>query len=105
MKNVNMSNSQQFTATLVPLDSNGNPGLAGAGVPSWSFSPVGLTITPAADGKSALIASGNAPGGVYTVNVSGQSSNGANIGGSFTATVAENPASSFDFSFSPVVNT
>lgn len=47
--------TQQFTATIQPVDAKGNPALVD-GVPVWSSSnPAVLTVEPAADGMSATV--------------------------------------------------
>lgn len=63
-----MTSTQQVTLTLNPLDKNGNPAKVD-GVPEWQIdNPALATVTPAADGLTALVKALGAPG---KVNVKG----------------------------------
>jgi hypothetical protein len=67
---IDMTNSQKATATITPVDAKGNPA-AVDGVPEWASSDETiLTVTPAADGLSAVVAAVG-PLGSAKVSVSG----------------------------------
>jgi hypothetical protein len=66
-----ITDSQQFTVEIQPVDKAGNPGTL-ASVPVWSVSdPTILTVVPAADGMSAVV-SAKGKLGAAQVNVNGE---------------------------------
>jgi hypothetical protein len=99
LPNTTFNAGQSETITVVPETTNGQPGLiVNSVIPAWSSSPTGIvTITPASDGLSAVVA-GVAPG-TATVNVQGESSSGAIINSQFTILVQEGAATQFGFQF------
>lgn len=98
LPNITLNPNQSVTVTATPEDANGNPGTYTGSKPSWA-GPSGITITPAADGFSSVIAAGLATG-VFQVDVTSQPvSFGPNIVNSFDVTVQEQPATQLVFSF------
>lgn len=61
----------QATASLTPVDASGNATTmpAGSTVPAWVSSDPGITVSPAADGLSALLTAGGAPVTAATLTV------------------------------------
>lgn len=87
--------SQQCPVTLVITNAAGNPAQV-QGAPTWATSDATvITVTPAADGMSAVVAS-VAPGGPARITVSADADLGAGVstitGVSEDITIVEDPA-------------
>jgi hypothetical protein len=75
---ITMTNSQKATATITPVDAKGNPASVD-GVPVWASSDETIiTVTPAADGLSAVVAAVG-PLGTAKVSVTGDADLGADV--------------------------
>ncbi len=94
---IDMTNSQQATATITPVDKKGNPA-AIDGIPVWASSDETiLTVAPAADGLSAVVAAVG-PLGSAKVSVSGDADLGpgsAPIFGTLDVSVTQGQAVGF----------
>jgi hypothetical protein len=104
MKNIPMSIGQNVLLTLNPEDNADNAGIPGIGVPAWSVAPAGITLTPASDGMSSKVDTLGSTPGTYVITTNGPATNGANIDGQIQVTVAENPATHYDYTIGPVQN-
>jgi hypothetical protein len=66
---LNLSIDQKVTVELAITDRNGNPATVD-GTPEWDATPADLvTIEPAADGRSAVITSGDISGDAVLITV------------------------------------
>lgn len=101
-----LTDVQKATLKIAPVGAKGNPAPVD-GVPAWSVAdPTILTITPAADGLSADVASVG-PLGASQVNVSADADLGAGvttIAGTLDVTVAASQAVSLNISAGTPVN-
>ena len=89
------------TVTLLPEDAAGNPATIRSGnVPAWANSnPAVATVTPAADGLSAVVAAIEEGTTVVTVTGISDFNDGDQLTGTFTVTVPEGPATGLTFQF------
>jgi len=92
-----MTNSQQLTATIQPVDKKGNPA-AIDGVPVWASSDETIiTVVPASDGLSAVVAAVG-PLGSAKVSVTGDADLGpgvSSIFGTLDVTITQGQAVGF----------
>ena len=98
-----MSTTQEFTASIAPADKRGKPAPVD-GVPTWATSDASIvSVTPAADGMSAVVAAQGV--GDYTVTVSADADLGAGvvtIVGSDTGSVSLGQATAITITAGPV---
>jgi hypothetical protein len=96
--NINMTNSQKATATIKPVDAKKQPA-AVDGVPVWATSDATIvTVTPAADGLSAVVAAVG-PLGTANISVTGDADLGAEVKpifGTLSVTVTAGQAVGFE---------
>lgn len=97
-KEIIMTNSQQATATITPVDKKGQPASVD-GVPVWASSDETIiTVTPAADGMSAVVAAVG-PLGTAKVSVSGDADLGPGVTpifGTLDVTITQGQAVGFN---------
>ncbi len=100
-----MTNSQQLTATIQPVDKKGQPAPVD-GIPVWASSDETIiTVTPAADGLSAVVAAVG-PLGVAKVSVTADADLGtgvASIFGTLDVTITQGQAVGFKITTSDPV--
>lgn len=100
---IKMTNSQKATATIQPVDKKGQPAPVD-GVPTWASSDETIvTVTPAADGLSAVVAAVG-PLGTAKVSVTGDADLGADVApifGTLDVTVTQGQAVGFKIDLGP----
>ena len=89
------------TVTLLPEDAAGDPATIRSGnVPAWANgTPAIATVTPAADGLSAVVKALTQGTTTVTVTAISDFNDGDQLTGTFTVTVPEGPATGLTFQF------